>query len=364
MIKYLGAKTRLVAVLGDIFGASGARTAVDLFTGTTRVAQEFKRRSGDVTAVDTARYAEMFARCWIETNAADIDAAELSDALARLSNVVPKPGYFTETFCVQARFVQPHNGARVDAIRDMIEADYKDSGLYPILMTSLILAVDRVDSTVGLQMAFLKHWSERSFRELELRAPRMIEGTGTAVRGDAASLAAKLGRFDFAYLDPPYNQHRYYTNYHMFETLVAWDAPEAYGVARKRVDSRDDVSKSAFNRKRLMPAALRRTMRDINAETVVLSYSDDAWLTLDDLRDMCSHHDHVEVVAFDSKRHVGAQIGVHAPDGTKVGTPTRLRNIEYLVVAGDRERVRHMVDPYLNSEGINWAVRAGQGTLF
>ena len=46
----------------------------------------------------------------------------------------------------------------------------------------------------------------------------------------------RLGHFDLAYLDPPYNQHRYFTNYHVWETLVAWDAPEAYGVARKRVD--------------------------------------------------------------------------------------------------------------------------------
>ncbi len=56
MIKYLGSKRRLVPVLGEMFTASGARTALDLFTGTTRVAQELKQRGGIVTAVDTARY--------------------------------------------------------------------------------------------------------------------------------------------------------------------------------------------------------------------------------------------------------------------------------------------------------------------
>ena len=49
---------------------------------------------------------------------------------------------------------------------------------------------------------------------------------------------------DLAYLDPPYNQHRYFTNYHVWETLVAWDAPEHYGVACKRIDARDDTTKS------------------------------------------------------------------------------------------------------------------------
>ena len=69
VIKYLGSKRRLVPVLGDLFARSGAETALDLFTGTTRVAQEFKRRGGRVTAVDTARYAEVFARCHIATDA-------------------------------------------------------------------------------------------------------------------------------------------------------------------------------------------------------------------------------------------------------------------------------------------------------
>ena len=43
----------------------------------------------------------------------------------------------------------------------------------------------------------------------------------------------------------------------MWETLVAWDEPEHYGIACKRIDARDDATKSPFNRKREMPDALR-----------------------------------------------------------------------------------------------------------
>ena len=78
--------------------------------------------------------------------------------------------------------------------------------------------------------------------------------------GDACELAGALGGFDLAYIDPPYNQHRYFTNYHIWETLVAWDAPEHYGVACKRVDARDDATKSAFNERRRMPAALAQVI--------------------------------------------------------------------------------------------------------
>ena len=56
MIKYLGSKRRLVSELGRLFAAAGAQTGLDLFTGTTRVAQEFNRQGGFTTCVDTTAY--------------------------------------------------------------------------------------------------------------------------------------------------------------------------------------------------------------------------------------------------------------------------------------------------------------------
>ena len=70
MIKYLGSKRRLVPVLARICAASGARTALDLFTGTTRVAQAFKAQGLFVTAIDSARYAHVFAQAYIAADAA------------------------------------------------------------------------------------------------------------------------------------------------------------------------------------------------------------------------------------------------------------------------------------------------------
>ena len=346
VIKYLGSKRRLLPVLGDLFARAQARTALDLFTGTTRVAQEFKRRGGVVTAVDCARYSEVFAQCWIETSADDIDADELTDALAHLNALPGEPGYFTDTFCVQSRFFQPKNGARVDAIRDAIERDHLGSPLYPVLLTSLILAADRVDSTTGVQMAYLKQWAPRAHNDLELRAPELLPGAGTAVRGDALQVAPTLGSFDLAYLDPPYNQHRYFTNYHIFETLVAWDRPQHYGVACKRIDSRDDVTKSMFNTKKDMPSALAATVGAIDAEVLVLSYNDESWVDSEQLMAMCDRFAEVRLLAFDSKRYVGAQIGIHNPAGVRVGEVSHLRNQEWIVVAGPRATVQRMTEPY------------------
>src|SRR6202008_1376601 len=84
VIKSLGSKRRLVPALTAICHASGARTALDLFTGTTRVAQAFKRCGVHVTAVDTARYADVFARCYVATDRSAVDGRELDAVLAEL----------------------------------------------------------------------------------------------------------------------------------------------------------------------------------------------------------------------------------------------------------------------------------------
>ncbi|MFV0277265.1 MAG: DNA adenine methylase, partial [Parahaliea sp.] len=301
MIKYLGSKRTLVPVLGTIATAAEARTAVDLFTGTTRVAQEFKRRGVHVHANDLATYALVLAQCFIATDAEAIDLATLTAAVTELNQVPGKPGYVARTFGEEARFIHPTNGARIDAIRDAIEERYAGTWVYPLLLTSLLLAADRVESTTGVQMAYLKDWAPRALNPLELRIPHLIPGAGVASCSDARTLAEQLPATDLMYLDPPYNQHRYFTNYHVWETLIRWDAPEAYGVARKRIDARAATSRSRYNSKREMPDELRRLLQTVTAQLVVVSYNNEAWVEpaqmMQDLR-ACGFPD-VRLLAFD-----------------------------------------------------------------
>ena len=341
MIKYLGSKRLLVPRLGEIAVAAGARSAVDLFTGTTRVAQEFKRRGIEVTATDLASYSEVLSDCFIATDGDHADRTFLQEEVDRLNALAGRPGYVTRTFCEQSRYFQPHNGARIDAIRAAIDRDHPAGQVRAVLLTALLLAADRVDSTTGLQMAYLKRWSPRSHRDLELQVPALLPGSGRTVRGDAMETVDVLPATDLMYLDPPYNQHRYFTNYHVWETLVRGDEPEHYGVACKRVDAREDHTRSVFNSKQAMPGALADLISRARADLLVVSYNDESWVSADEmtaaLRD--AGHECVEILAFDSKRYVGAQIGIHGPTGEKVGVVKRLRNVEYLFVAGERDRV-------------------------
>lgn len=341
MIKYLGSKRVLVPVLGALATAAEATTAVDLFTGTTRVAQEFKRRGIEVIATDLASYSEVLSDCYVAGDARAVDQELVRTEIDRLNALPGEPGYVTRTFCEESRYFQPRNGARIDAIRAAIDRDHPAGQVRAVLLTALLIAADRVDSTTGLQMAYLKQWSPRSTRDLELRLPVLLPGRGHTIRGDAMETVDLLDPVDLMYLDPPYNQHRYFTNYHVWETLVRWDAPEHYGIACKRIDARDGHTRSVFNSKQTMPAAMADLIARARADLLVVSYNDESWITPAQMTVALREagRERVEVLAFDSKRYVGAQIGIHGPTGAKVGEVKRLRNVEYVFVAGDRDRV-------------------------
>jgi adenine-specific DNA-methyltransferase len=191
----------------------------------------------------------------------------------------------------------------------------------------------------------------------------LLDGAGRAIQGDAVELAPTLGHVDLAYLDPPYNQHRYFTNYHVWETLVAWDAPEAYGVARKRLDSRDPSTRSAFNSKRTMPAALASVVQAIDCDLLVLSYNNESWLGMDELEAMCAGRGAVATLAFDSARYVGARIGIFDPSGRKVGQVSHLSNKELVVIAGEASLVRRVVDAAESDPATPVATGAASGAV-
>jgi adenine-specific DNA-methyltransferase len=355
VIKYLGSKRRLVPVISAMASAAGGDTALDLFSGTARVGSALKAAGMKVTAVDTATYAKVLADTYVATDERAIDEEELALAIAELDRLPGAAGYVTEVFCGQARYFHPDNGTRIDAIRDGIEHRYAGSHLYSILLTSLLEAADRVDSTTGLQMAFLKSWAPRALRPLALRVPALLPGPGAALLGDACKLAGTLGPFDVAYLDPPYNQHRYFGNYHVWETLVRWDAPVHYGIACKRADCRDEATASVFNRRREMPGALEAVIGAVDAEVVLVSHNDESWVTVPEVVAMCrARADCVSVLAVNQARYVGARIGIHNPAGERVGRVSHTRNTEVLVAAGSRDLVGAAV-----AAGLASAVAAG-----
>lgn len=333
MIKYLGSKRKLLDVISAAVKTHPTATSVlDLFSGTSRVGHALKREGYRVLANDHNAYAHTLARCYVE---ADLERhGDDARELLRSLNALPgREGWFTDTFCVRSRYLHPRNGARVDAIREEIARLALEPVLEAVLLTSLMEAADRVDSTCGVQMAYLKEWAPRAHNELELRVPQLLPrargGAGEALRMDALD-AARARSADVAYVDPPYNQHSYLGNYHVWESLVVWDKPEVYGLAHKRVDVKS--RKSAFNSRRQCADAFREVVRALDVGLLVVSFNDEGFLSREDIEGVLSERGEVEVIARDYKRYVGAQIGIYNPAGERVGEVSHLTNQELVYV--------------------------------
>lgn len=336
MIKYLGSKRTLLPQILELAlsplsrGAGEPASVLDLFSGTSRVGLEFRRRGCKVVSNDLSTYGWVLAECYITTGEEPLRQA--ADLLPHLQNIPPLEGYFTETFCRKARFFHPKNGAKIDAVREEITRLALPRETEATLLVSLMEAADRVDSTCGVQMAYLKDWAARAHQDLELRLPEVptTMPQGLAFQGDALAIARTLPEVDVAYLDPPYNQHSYLGNYHIWETLCLWDKPEVYGKAMKRVDCQE--RKSAFNSKRTAKDVLAALLPKVRARRLILSFSNEGFLSKEEILSMLMPLGRVQCHAVDYRRYIGAQIGIYNPSGQRVGSPGEKSNTEFLFV--------------------------------
>ncbi len=331
MIKYIGSKRELIPdILAIITGLPEVKHVLDPFSGTCRVGHALKQKGFRVSASDYTAYASTLATAYI---VADVEqyAAEAQTLIEELNTLPGKPDYFTDTFCIRSRFFQPHNGERIDAIRNAIEAKSLDPVLKAVLLTALMEAADRVDSTTGVQMAYLKEWAPRAYNALALRLPTLLPraawGPGHAAAADALE-AVSCSDADLTYLDPPYNQHSYLGNYHIWETLCRWDRPEVYGVACKRSDCR--TRKSPFNSKRQCSAALTELLKAVRSRYLLLSFSNEGYFSKEALIALLESIGTLHINERSHRRYVGSQIGIYNPQGEKVGKARHRRNTEYL----------------------------------
>ena len=333
MIKYLGSKRTLIPQIIETIGQLGTNnSALDLFSGTARVGHALKKAGFRVISNDHNAYAATIARAYVQ---ADLEEAgkQAEKIIPELNRLAGIPGYFTETFCEKSRFFQPKNGARVDAIREHIEKQDYEPELKAVLLVSLMEAADRVDSTTGVQMAYLKKWAARANNDLALRMPNLIHqpqaGKCEAHQLDAIQASKKLTA-DVAYLDPPYNQHKYLGNYHIWESLVLWDKPEVYGVACKRIDCK--TRKSIFNSKPQFFNAMKEVIESLQCPYLVVSFNNEGFMSQEEIENLLAPKGFVQTITCNYKRYVGAQIGIHNQKGDKVGEVSHLDNKEFIFV--------------------------------
>jgi len=333
-IKYAGSKLKLLPKILELAKKTGAKTVLDGFSGTTRVSQALAKLGYRVICNDIAVWSEVFGKCYLLNHC---DRAAYADLIIHLNGQKPRDGWFTHNYgakpngktTADAALKKPwqaHNTRKLDAIREEIDRLTLSEVEKAVALSSLILALDRVDSTLGHFVSYLRDWSPRSFNELRLEVPRVFVNTEEhqVVRQDVFSLANSA--VDLAYYDPPYGSNnekmppsrvRYASYYHVWTSIILNDRPELFGKALRRKDTSDTVATTVFEEFRRNPVtgrfiaveAIERLIKNTRARWVILSYSSGGRATADELNDVLHQNGSiVEVVELDYKRNVMADM--------------------------------------------------------
>jgi adenine-specific DNA-methyltransferase len=326
-IKYIGSKLSLLDEIMDMVNTyipiPGNRrpTMIDAFTGTTRVAQAFRQHGWATQTSDLSWASETYAQTFLQMN----DNGHLKPVIESLNKVNPKVGWLTKNYCdtvsekgTVVRVWQPKNGQKADAIRDSIELRGKRISPQEkaTLITSLIFGLDKVDNTVGIQQAYLKNWCTRSYNDLKLVLPEIVTMKSPPPNkhyvGDC--LKIKYDPADLAYLDPPYSSHTYFSYYHIWDSISRWDKPEVGLKTNRRIDrvtsaeEYDDTMVSPWNSKIHALEAFETLIVRLPVKYVLISYSSDSLVPIDELIEMSKKHGKTAVKQIKYKRHIMSQI--------------------------------------------------------
>ena len=330
-IKYAGSKLKLIPQILQLTKKVHAKTILDGFSGTTRVSQALARIGYSVHCNDIAQWSKVFGTCYLLNTKSQ---AEYQPLIDHLNAVRPKDGWFTEHYgghsndgsSIQTDGLkkpwQIHNTRRLDAIREEIENLNLDSVDKSVVLTSLMLGMDRVDSTLGHFSAYLKDWSPRSYKTLFLEVPKLFtsQGNHQVYRSDIFELVPQVN-VDLAYFDPPYGSNnekmppsrvRYAAYYHLWKSIILYDKPNLFGKAKRREDTSDQLSASVFEEFRrndkgrfIAVEALERLIKMTQAHWIILSYSSGGRATAEELNEvMLSNGNLLAAVEVNYQRNV------------------------------------------------------------
>ena len=213
-------------------------------------------------------------------------------------------------------FYLRRNGMRIDAVRQWIAEQRLDESQSNALLAPLLYQACYVANVSGVFKGFHRGWGgqtgtalHRIKADLTLR-PAIFHANGFAARAtamDAARLAGEVA--DFVYLDPPYNQHPYGSNYHVLNSIALDDRPalssKIEGRGSKsaiRTDWRD-ARRSAYNHRGQALAAYQALVIAIDARWIATSYSTDGNIAVTDMVAACVARGETRVFVRGYKRY-------------------------------------------------------------
>lgn len=302
----------------DRLGKSRLR-CMDVFSGSGVVSRLLKRHASTLVANDLEDYAAVVSRCYL-TNRRDVDESRLreivADLNARVLGVDLPPGFIEEMYApgdeerITASdrvFYTRSNARRIDNYRRMIDGapvGFRDLLLGPLLSEASVHA-----NTAGVFKGFYKDRRTKVGRfggsgadalsrilgAIELAVPVLGDHACECIvmQEDANAAVRAVGDLDLAYIDPPYNQHPYGSNYFMLNLIVHYRRP---AVVSDVAGIPADWRRSGYNVKARSAGLLRDLFRHTDARFLLVSYNDEGFVAPAEMMRLLEAEGRVEVI--------------------------------------------------------------------
>lgn len=289
-LRYLGNKASILSNIEELLESKNLLNKpmkfFDAFCGSGSVADYFKQYY-DIIINDNLTWSVIYTKGRIIAKSCSFDNLGFDpfDYLNSNSNVLHGFMYENYSPAISSRmYFSAENAARIDYFRWQIEewkTKFKiNNDEYNYLLACLIESVSDVSNTAGVYGAFLKKWDSRALKPIVFEKVDSIDVFCSSVKEYNEKIEDIISdvECDILYLDPPYTQNQYGTQYHLLETLVLDDHPSISKVtgSRKTAPMRSDWSKDIKSH-----ILFDRVIAKTKAKHIVFSYNNDGFMSKD-----------------------------------------------------------------------------------
>ena len=295
-MRYLGNKTKLLDFIQSVITKYNIEGEIfaDLFSGTSSVGDYFKDRY-TIIANDYMGFASMLAKAKLLNRSMPNFKLFIkkygTDPFAWLNKqkYIPSAEFFiynNYTPVADRMYFTEENAIKIDGMRLDIEEFYKQGIIseaeYAFLIASLLESVLKVSNTSGTFQAFFKFWEQRSLKKFEIIPlelyDKQLHGKNKVYNENTNVLIRRIYG-DIAYIDPPYTTTQYTNSYHVLETITKYDSPKIFGKTGRRYNR----EMSGYSNKQKVRSEFEDLFRQINFKHILISYSNQSLISLDDL---------------------------------------------------------------------------------
>lgn len=335
--RYIGSKARIADEIIEYVKETATMESggffVDAFSGTGVVAEKAAQIGWPVHVNDMMTNAVIMSEARL-LSSADVPFdcfGGYEEVIKELNGLSGEEGFIWREYSPaskrfqlnERKYFTEENAKKIDAISAKIH-HWKDEKTishkeFVLLMSDLIQAVNNVANIAGTYGCFLSRWTTQAKENLVLSTSPLKKAQTIYRTSNCDVFAVESQPEDIVYFDPPYTKRQYASYYHILETIVCGDQPEVTGVSGLR-PWKDKASVFCYKTKALN--ALSELILKQRANRVILSYSNEGHIRLEELVDRLSPYGEVFLVELKT-------IGRYRPNRTAVENSAEVN--EFLV---------------------------------